>query len=295
MAKFTRSRARPGRHILNEEILEIEEDRGKVDLDQTGGENHPGADAPPLPGKEGSQEVEREAFDAGKGARDPGLYMLDWQEAEIRLAKGRFSHTLSRPPADMMIAREDELQPEIPIAKDGSFALPDATAQEETDAKYYDRVVIKTEGYTGDVPVAHKAAAFQGLFRREIYLDPDCDIFGDEVTVLEEIGGGEEPDFTIRHILRQPAEAELKKYRQSTSGGRLLPDKRGRQKLVTSSNLRAAMRYYNTWLVRIEGATAGGSAFSPDKREEFVALVDPLIQRKVVGTLVDELTGGLLD
>lgn len=224
----------------------------------------------------------------------PG-YKLDWQDAEIKLSKGRFSHILSRPTAEMILAREDELQPEIPIAKDGSFALPDSTAQEETDAKYYDQIVIKADGYRGAIPVAHKAAAFQGLFRREIYLDPECDIFGDEVTVLEEIGGSDEPDFVVRHVLRQPSEAELKKYRQSTAGGRLLPDKRGRQKLVTSSNLRTAMRFYDTWLVRLEGATVMGSAFSAEKRAEFLALVDPLIQRKVVTTIVDELTGGLLD
>jgi hypothetical protein len=264
---------------LNEEVLQIEET------------NDPAA------GSEGGVEREQDApATAGRmPALQPAGYKLDWQDAEIRLAKGRFTHTLSRPSPEMMIAREDELQPEIPIAKDGSFALPDSTAQEETDAKYYDRIVIKTEGYTAEIPTAHKAAAFQGLFRREIYLDPECDIFGDEVTVIEEIGGGEEPDFTILHVLRQPTEAELKKCRQGSSGGRLLPDKRGRQKLVTSSNLRSAMRFYNTWLVRIEGAAIGGNTFSPDKRDEFVALVDPLIQRKVVTVLVDELTGGLLD
>lgn len=275
---------------MNEEVLEIEEN-------QPGGENHPGAGALPLARTGESEDRGQDAPEtAGKMPAVPAPgYKLDWQDAEIRLARGRFSHTLSRPAPEMMVAREDELQPEIPIAKDGSFALPDATAQEETDAKYYDRVVVKTEGYKGEVPVAHKAAAFQGLFRREIYLDPESDIFGDEVTVIEEIGGGEEPDFTIRHTLRQPTEAELKKCRQGSAGGRLLPDKRGRQKLVTSSNLRTAMRFYNTWLVRIEGATAGGEAFTPARRDEFVALVDPLIQRKVVSTLVDELTGGLLD
>ena len=240
--------------------------------------------------------VERQAFDAGRDARGPSkTYKLDWQDAEIRLSKGRFSHTLSRPTAEMIIAREEELQSEIPIAKDGSFTLPDATAHEETDAKYYDQIVVRTEGYKGMVPVAHKAAAFQGLFRREIYLDPDSDIFADEVTVLEEIGSGDEPDFIIRHTLRQPAEAELKKFRQSNSGGRLMPDKRGRQKLVTSSNLRSAMRYYSAWLVRIDGATVGEAAFSPDKLGEFAAQVDPLIQRKVVNILVEELTGSLLD
>jgi hypothetical protein len=263
---------------LNEEVLEIEE-------------NHSVADTV---GNEGSRKVDAGASSAGRPPALPS-YKLDWPDAEIRLAKGRFTHTLSRPSAEMMIAREDELQPEIPIAKDGSFTLPDSTAQEETDAKYYDRIVIKTGGYTAEVPTAHKAAAFQGLFRREIYLDPECDIFGDEVTIIEEIGGSDEPDFTVRHTLRQPTEAELKKCRQGSSGGRLLPDKRGRQKLVTSSNLRSAMRFYNTWLVRIEGATAGENTFSPDTRDEFVALVDPLIQRKVVTVLVDELTGGLLD
>jgi hypothetical protein len=244
-----------------------------------------------------NEEILEIEENAGHNARAPSssAYKLDWQDAEIRLSKGRFSHTLSRPSAEMIIAREDEIQSEIPIAKDGSFSLPDSTVSEETDAKYYDLIAVKTDGYKGTIPTAHKAAAFLGLFRREIYLDPDCDIFGDEVTVLEEIGSGDEPDFTIRHTLRQPTEAELKKCRQANSGGRLMPDKRGRQKLVTSSNLRSAMRYYNTWLVRIDGATAGGSAFSSDKRDEFVDLVDPLIQRKVVNVLVDELTGSLLD
>lgn len=253
---------------MNEEILEIE-DRG--------------------------QDASETSFGAGRMPALQGAYKLDWQDAEIRLSKGRFSHTLSRPSAEMIMTREDELTSEIPIAKDGSFSLPDSTAYEETDAGYYDRIVVKTEGYKGVVPTAHKAAAFQGLFRREIYLDPECDIFADEMTVIEEIGGGDEPDFVIRHTLRQPTEAELKKCRQANSGGKLMPGKRGRQKLVTSSNLRSAMRYYSTWLVRLDGATVGGSAFSPDKREEFVALVDPLIQRKVVNVLVDELTGSLLD
>lgn len=254
---------------MNEEILEIEDG---------GAQTTPAVPATP-PG-------------LGRGLK---AYKLDWQDAEIRLSKGRFSHTLSRPSPEMIIAREDEIQAEIPIAKDGSFALPDATASEETDAKYYDLIAVKTEGYKGVIPTAHKAAAFQGLFRREIYLDPECDIFGDEVVILEEIGGGEEPDFTIRHTLRQPTEAELKKCRQSNSGGRLMPDKRGRQKLVTSSNLRSAMRYYSTWFVRLDGVSVGGSGFSPDRRDDFIALVDPLIQRKVVNVLVDELTGGLLD
>lgn len=265
---------------MNEEVLEIEDG---------GAQTTPAVPNDENPGRRVAGET------AAGSAALQGAYKLDWQDAEISLSKGRFSHTLSRPTAEMIIAREDEIQAEIPIARDGSFALPDSTASEETDAKYYDLIAVKTTGYKGAIPTAHKAAAFQGLYRREIYLDPECDIFADEVTVIEEIGGGDEPDFTIRHTLRQPTEAELKKCRQANGGGRLMPDKRGRQKLVTASNLRSAMRYYSTWLIRLDGACAGGSGFSPDRREEFVALVDPLIQRKVVNVLVDELTGSLLD
>lgn len=219
-------------------------------------------------------------------------FKLDWQESEIKLAKGRFSHTLSRPPAELVLEREKELQAEIPIAKDGSFALPDATANEEIDAKYYDLIAVKSDGYKGAIPASHKAAAFQALYQREIYLDPECDIFGEELTVLEEIGSGDEPDFVIRHILRQPSEAELKKIRQASSGGRLLPDKRGRQKIVTTSNLRSAMKYYSILFLRIEDVNVPADVTT---NEQIIALVDPLIQRKVVNTVVEGLVGGLLD
>jgi hypothetical protein len=222
-------------------------------------------------------------------------YKLDWQDAEIRLKKGRFIHTLSRPGADLIRARERELESEIPIGRDGGYKLPDPTAQEDVDAKYYDQIVVKTEGYESTVPGYHKAAAFQGLYRREIYVDEETDIFADEVPVLEEIGSGDEPDFTIRHIMRQPTEGELKRYRRRAANTEIKPGKRGKQKLVTTSNLPAAMEYYKLWLVRIEGAHISGQVFTPELRDEFIALVDPLIQRKVVSTFAGEFNDELTD
>lgn len=224
------------------------------------------------------------------------LYPLDWKTTEVRLAKGRFVHTLGRPSNELLLRRADELDIEIPIAKDGSYAIPDLTAQEEIDAKYAEEIRAgEPKGYNGRIPKAHLAAAFQGLFQREIYVDPDCDIFGDEITVIEEIGNGDEPDFVIKHIVRAPDEKELKKVRQKLNSGRLYPDKRGRQKFVEKSNLRSMMSYYSAWLLRMEGVRIGNSPFSIEKRDEFVAETNALTQRRVVQVVVQELTGNLLD
>jgi hypothetical protein len=223
------------------------------------------------------------------------LFPLDWRTTEIKLAKGRFVHTISRPSNELMLEREDELDVEIPIAKDGSYGLPDATAQEEIDAKYYDRLNAQAEGYKGTIPQAHKAAAFQGLFQREIYIDENCDIFGDEIVVIEEIGSGDEPDFVIHHILRGADESEIKKFRQRANNGRLSPDKRGRQKFVQKSNLRSAMAFYQSLFKRMTGAKIGEKPFDQWTKGEVFDYVNALIQRRVVQVYVEALTGNLLD
>ncbi len=224
------------------------------------------------------------------------LYPLDWQDIEVKLAKGRFVHKLRRPSEDLLLKREDEITTEIPIAKDGSYAPPDELSQEAVDAKYWEELKIEATGYKGDVPTAHKAAAFNGLYTREIYVPEDADIFADEVPVIEEIGRGDEPDFILTHWVRQPEESELNKCRSKiNAGGRLKPDKRGRQKFEQRSNLRSAMSYYNTWFSRMEGAKVNEQLFSADNKQAFIDTVDPLIKRKVIKVFIDALVGNLLD
>ena len=155
------------------------------------------------------------------------LYPLDWETTRVTLKDRRFKHTLRRPTAEQIFAREDELQSDIPIAKDGSFQMPDPTANEDIDAKIYDQIVVTTEGYNGNVPSAHKAAAFQALYLREVYVDDETDQFADEVPVIEEIGSGDEPDFTIVHIMRQPTESGLKRYGRRSTNGQIEPGNRG--------------------------------------------------------------------
>jgi hypothetical protein len=241
-------------------------------------------------------QVEREpaAQNAPAQTAEKGLYPLDWETTVIKLKEGRFKHRLRRPTAEEIYAREEDLQREIPIGKDGSFSMPDPTANEETDAEYYDKLVQHADGYKGDVPAAHKAAAFQGLYVREIYIDDDTDVFADEVPVLEEYGSNEEPDFTIVHVMRQPAEAELKRYRRRSSQGEVKPGKRGKQRFVSRSTLKNAVEHYDMWCVDIKGAKIGEADFKFDI-SDLKAAVDPLIKRQVVQTLADAVVGNLLD
>lgn len=225
-----------------------------------------------------------------------GLFKLDWETTEIDLAKGRFVHTLKRPDPELILKRDDELQTAIPIAKDGSYSMPDPTLNDEVDAKYYDAIAVSATGYTGEIPELHKAKAFQGLYLREIDVAEDADIFADEVPVIEEIGGGVVPDFTITHVMRQPTESEIKAYRRKMSvTHEVKPGKRGRQSLVSRSNLKLAMQYYALWLVRIEGATVNDETYCERNRDIFLQTVDPIIQRHVVTAFANAITNELLD
>lgn len=225
----------------------------------------------------------------------PEGFKLDWETCDISLKGGRFVHTLRRPSHDLILERDKKIETEIPIAKDGGFAMPDPTETEEIDAEYYDQIKVEAKGYKAVIPEVHRAAAFQGLYVRSIYLHEDCDIFGDEIVVVEDIGDPDDPAFRNLHVLNAPEESELKKLRKKFNNGRLVPDKRNRQKFVSSSVLKTAMENYSSWFKRIEGPHCGGLYYSDERRAEFLAAIDPLIQQKVVKTVVDELTGGLLD
>ena len=224
------------------------------------------------------------------------LYPLDWKTTEVTLAKGRFTHTLARPSNELLLKREAELKTEIGISKDGSYNLPDETEQEQLDAQYYDAVKQDATGYGArEIPTLHKATAFQGLFKSSIEVDENCDIFDEEITVIEEIGGDDEPDFVVRHVLRQPDEKELNKLRKIFRNSKITPDKNGRQKIVTASNLRQAMSFYAAYLVRLDGAKVEGSAFSDERRQDFINNVNVLTQRVVIRVFVEKLSGSLSD
>lgn len=259
---------------MNDNILQIERDQ-------------PAADAPAALAQSSGQP-------SVVSGQPDGFYPLDWETQKVHLGKGR-TVTLRRPTAEEILKRDAELQTEIPIGKDGGYALPDPTVNEEIDAKYFDLVKVGSEGYDGEIPEQHKATAFTGLYAREIYVDEDFSLDDDVVPVLEEVGSGAEPDFTIVHHLRPPTEGEIKMYRRKSAKGELKPGKRGRQKFVTQSNLRTAMQFYSMWLIKVTGATVGGEDTQSLPLPVLTGHVDPLIQRQVVNAVVEAYTAKLSD
>lgn len=230
------------------------------------------------------------------GVSPTSLYKLDWESIEVTLAKGRFTHILRRPTAEQILKREDDLQQEIPIRPDGSYSLPDPTLGEAVDAKLYDEIVVEAQGYTDAVWDVHKSHAVQAIYRREVELEEGADPFGEEIAIIEEIGSGDLPDFTVRHVMRRPSQSELDSYRRkSAAGSQIKPGKRGRQVLVTKSNLKHLIPFYDLWLVRVEGATVGGETFTDATRADFLAAVDPLIKRRVVAELAEAISAALRD
>jgi len=231
--------------------------------------------------------------DEGNTREGVKLFPLDWETMPVRLKDGRFTHKLRRPTPELVYERDAELQREVPIARDGSFATPDPTLNEETDARYYDKLIVEATGYPGDVPVQHKAAAFQGIYLRSVEVEEGVDAFADEVPVVEEVGTGDEPDYVITHVMRQPAESELKRYRRRSSQGEVKPGKRGKQRFISRSGLKNAVEHYDLWCVGIQGAfiEAQPDADTPALKNA----VDPLIKRMVVEAFVGEISGNLLD
>lgn len=229
------------------------------------------------------------------GTDTAAAYKLDWVDIDIDLGKGR-KVTLRRPTAAEILARDAELTTEIPIGKDGGYALPDPTVNEEIDAKYFDLVKVGETDF--ELWEQQKAALFNRLYQREIYVDEEYVVGDDPIAVVEEIGSGNEPDFVVTHLMRMPTESEIKMYRRKSASGELKPGKRGRQKFVTSSNLKTAMSFYSQWLTGIEGATIEGKDtefFAREALPVLAAHVDPLIQRQVVNAVVEALTTKLSD
>lgn len=226
-----------------------------------------------------------------KAATKPSFYKLDWETIEIRMAGGRYVHTLRRPTTAELLQRDAEMQTAVEIGRDGSYRLPDPTADEELNARYYNQLTISAEGYSGEVPTLHKAKAFEGIYEREVYVDEDASVFDDEVAVIEEIGG-DPPQFTVRHVFRQPTEEELRQYRRKMQTGEVKPGKRGRQQFVSRSNLRAAIDFYDKWMVAVEGVTVGGTQPTAEQAKDHT---DPLVKRMAVQAFTGKLLDGLLD
>lgn len=220
-----------------------------------------------------------------------GCFPLDWQDTEIQL--GKFRHRVRRPTAEEIFERESKLSIEIEIGRDGSYSLPDPSADEDANAWLYDKIALQSDGYNSTVPSLHKSAVVQALYRHDFYVDETANPFDDEICVVEEIEGDQ--IIAVHHIFRQPSESELRSYRRRMQSGSIRPGRRGKQMFVMKSTLRSATDFYDQWLKHITNVTIDGRTFSDANRGEFLAAIDPLIKRSAVTAFANFILSSLQD
>lgn len=230
-------------------------------------------------------------------ARSVNGFKLDWETWRITMGGGRFAYEFGRPTHADIFARSESVAREIEIGRDNSYKLPDPTVGEDIDAAFFDTMIKEVVGFDGrEVPQRFKAAAVSSLYSREIDLDEGCDIFDDELVIVESIGTGDEPDFVIKHSLRTPTEDELRRYRRRSVAGEVKPGKRGRQIFKPRPTLKAAVEFYDLLFQGIDGVYIGdGQRFDESNRAAFVEFVDPIIKDMVIDLLVSKLTDALSD
>ncbi len=220
-----------------------------------------------------------------------GYFPLDWLDMEIKL--GRFKHLVRRPTPQEIFERENRVSIEIEIDSDGSYCLPDPSADEEANTWLYDQIVLKTEGYneSNNIPAFHKSAVIQAIYRRDYFPAEENSPWDEQIAIIEEFTDGS----AVRHIFRQPTENELRQYRRKMQSGSLKPGKRGRQTFRMQPTLRSAADFYDMWLIKIENATVSGNSYDDNRRPEFLQFIDPLAKRAAVQSFANLILAALQD
>jgi hypothetical protein len=235
-----------------------------------------------------------EIFDNPESRETAKQYKLDWETSEIKLGKGKYSHTVKRPSYEQLLQRERALQTEIRIAKDGSITLPDDSSEISANAALYDQIKVSADGYPSDdnISAFHKSAVIKGLYQSVIEIDADSSVFDSAITIRQEIGGDEfAPEFTVLHFLRQPSESELRDFKLRTNQNQLVTGKRGQQTMRIKSTLKTSVDFYDKVFERI----AGVEYHYTSDMSAALATIDALVKAQVISVVVNELTGALLD
>ena len=264
-----------------------------------------------------------EAVQARAEERLTELYQLDAPQREVEfLVGGRFkvAHRLLRPKFSQLKEREKQIRNEaITVSKEEVRSI---YSEREANAWLWEELITHVKGYDigdGDsegwreagiikkaIPVAHRIAAVEKLYSVQAKLSPfngpeDSEegsggfrlLGGAEIDVILEIGAKEEPDFTLNHKLRTPSESEWNKYLAQNSEVRevRIPGSRDKQRRVkVIRNLSADVELYNSTFIEIRGAVAGGSPFSPERRDFFLQEIDAMHKQIVIAAVAESFS-----
>jgi hypothetical protein len=240
-------------------------------------------------------------------------YQLDAPSREITLKVGggryQVTHRLRRPKYAQLKEREARIRNEaITVSKEEIRSI---YSEREANAWLWDEVATDVKGYDigdGDsetwrevsglrqaIPSAHKIAAVDRYYAVSARLAPVEEggeggrgfrlIGGAEIDVSLEIGADETPEFIVGHKLRTPQEGEWNKYLASNSEVREVRTPGSREKarrVKVIRNLHADVELYNSIFLELSGAVVQGAPYTPDKRDLFLAEIDPLHKQVII-------------
>jgi len=208
------------------------------------------------------------------------------------------SHRLRKPTLEELNERESLIKNELVEinSREDEFQADDEVA----NSRLWDKICVAVKGYKDaaewrDVTDADRAAMRSGHKRTAILAlyAGWCEIEGDEDgvsigadtwTVVQNIGTKRDaPNFVVRHILREPTEAERIKFKRSASSTSYVKGAKKNQVRVRT-NLRAYVELYDALIDHVEGATT-----TP------IAVIDPIWKRQVIQCLVANLEAQISD
>lgn len=214
-------------------------------------------------------------------------------------------HKLRKPTLQQLKERESQIKSEL--VSISSHEDEDRSDDTTANANLWRKLIVAVKGYRGaaewrdisdaereEMKPGHKVRAIRQMYAGDCLIeaneDDEVSIGAETWVIRQDIGANREPDFVIRHSLREPTQPEWEKFKGTAQRSSYIRGaKRLRRKFNTS--LQSYCELYDAVLLSIEGATVDGKIFSPETRKAFLLQIDPIWKRKIIETFVDTLEG----
>jgi len=231
------------------------------------------------------------AFNARPNAEDPAIVC----------------HKLRKPTLEELNERESQIKYELVEINSREDEIQ--SDDEVANARLWDKICVAVKGYRGaddwrELTDSEKSSMRPGhkVIATRIMYGGWCEIEGDDNgvglgadtwTVKQSIGiKADAPDFVVRHVLREPTEAERVKFKRTSSSTSHVKGAK-KQQMRVRTYLRAYVELYDALIQSVQGATIGGDATA--SLELFRAAIDPIWKRQVVLCLTSALEAQISD
>lgn len=218
-------------------------------------------------------------------------------------------HRLRKPTLKELIDRESRITYEMVEVSSREDEI--RADDEAANAIFWNAIALAIKGYRGAdewrdltdedraaMRPGHKTAAIRTLYAGTCEIEGDEDgvsIGADTWTVKQGIGIKDEPDFVIRHILREPTETERAKFKRTASSTSYVKGAK-RAQVRVKTNLRAYVELYDALIQNVMGGTVGGNGlFTDGNFRQILPAIDPIWKRQVIQCLMATLEAQLSD